>query len=165
MRRLPDTITEDELGKLIKATYKEEHKIAFLLGFYCGLRVSEVVNLKPEHIDTGRKLIMIKQGKGKKDRNIPFPKKLAYRFKHLPVKCGARALQIAFKLAIKRAKIKKDLHFHCLRHSCGTYWLKKGMDVRLVQQMLGHSRLDTTMIYTHVNATDVQNKMNEILGE
>lgn len=161
-RKLPQILTEKEFSKLIQATHKEHHKVAFQLAFFCGLRISEVVKLKPEHIDKGRGMLFIKQAKGGKDRYVPYPKKLAYKFSALPISCGVRALQIAFKLAVKRAKINKDLHFHCLRHSCGSILLQRGMDTRRIQQLLGHERLETTQIYTHVTPEDIKKQMDQI---
>ena len=80
--------------------------------------------------------------------------------KYVPVGCGVRALQIAFKSAIKKAGISKDLHFHCLRHSCGTYLLNiQKWNIRQVQQFLGHANLNTTQIYTHVSPQDLVDLM------
>lgn len=159
-RKIPETLTEEEFLQVIKATKKLHHKVAFSLGFYQGMRISEIVKLKVEDIDKGQKIIRIKQGKGGKDRNIPILKEMWKGLKHIPVSCGVRALQIAFKNAVKKAKVNKDLHFHCLRHSCGTWLLNvKGWDTRLVQQFLGHAKLDTTQIYTHVTPKDLVDKV------
>ena len=80
----------------------------------------------------------------------------------MPIGCGIRALQKAFKRALKKTNITKDAHFHTLRHSAATHYLSKGMNIRQVQMLLGHSRIDTTTIYLHVNPEDVKNKMEEI---
>jgi len=149
-RKLPETISEKEFISFIKNIDKKHYKLAFMLGFYCCLRVSEVVNLKPEHVDRGRRVIMIKQGKGKKDRNIPLPPQLVKGLSYLPVGVGDRALQIAFKKAAIKY-LGRDLHFHTLRHSGATHYLnKKKWNIRQVQQLLGHSQLSTTAVYTHV---------------
>ncbi len=113
---LPEVITEEEFQEVVKATKKPKHKLAFALGFYEAMRVSEVVNLKPENINKGQKLILIKQAKGKKDRNIPIAPEVLKGLKHLPVGVGVRALQISFKKALKKALDRDDLHFHSLRH-------------------------------------------------
>ena len=124
------------------------------------MRISEIVKLKPENIDFGQKLIRIKQGKGGTDRNIPIAPEVLRGLKHLPIRCGVRALQVIFKKYVKLAGIDKDLHFHCLRHSGASHYLnKKKWDLRSVQVFLGHSRIDTTTIYTHVNPQDLVNKM------
>jgi len=159
-RKLPITITEEELLQILKSTKKDKKKLAFALGFYQAMRVSEIVNLKPEDIDKGQKLIKIKQAKGKKDRNIPIAPQVLRGLKHLPVQVGIRALQIAFKKAVKKAGIHKKIHFHTLRHSGATYYLnKKKWDLRSVQVFLGHSKIDTTVIYTHVSPDDLVSRM------
>ncbi len=156
MRKIPETISEEELVKLVNNTPKKHHKAAFLLAFYQGLRVSEVVNLTKENVKLKQHYIEIKQAKGKKDRHIPIVKPLllseqtvARATKHLPIKCGVRSLQEAFKTRAKKI-LKRDLKFHTLRHSNATWLINdKGWDVSQVQQFLGHSKLSTTEIYLH----------------
>lgn len=160
-RRLPEVINEPDFMKLLKACKNEKHKLAFSLAFFCGLRVSEVTKLKPEDVDLGRGMLFIREAKGKKDRYVPIPPPLIKGLKHLPVGVGDRALQIAInKLGLE--VLGKKHHFHTLRHSSATLYLSRGMNIRQVQQLLGHSRLDTTMIYTHVSPDDVKAKMEEI---
>lgn len=157
--KIPETISEEEFIKLFKATKTKHHRIAFILGFYGAMRISEIVNLKQEDIDRGQRIIRIKQAKGKKDRNIPIPPQAVKGLSNIPIKCGVRALQIAFKSKGKKV-LKKDLHFHQLRHSGATYWLnKKKWSTRQVQQLLGHSKIQTTEIYTHVTPQVLIEKM------
>lgn len=159
MRKIPDTITEEELLKVLKATKKNHHKLAYALGFWQAMRISEIVNLRKENIDLGRNLVIIKEAKGKKDRNIPIAPETRRYLKHLPMKCGIRALEIAFKKICKKV-LDKDMKFHGLRHSGATHYLNvKGWNIRIVQQFLGHSRLDTTQIYTHVSPQDMHKAM------
>lgn len=159
--KLPEVITEEELIKIRDATKKPEHRLAFALGFYDCLRVSEVVKLQPEDIDKNLKLIWIKQSKGHKDRKIPIAPEIMSLLKHLPVKCGVRALQIAFKNKCKEV-LSKDLHFHTLRHSGITHYVtKKKWNALEVQRLAGHSKIATTMIYTHINPQDLVNRMWE----
>lgn len=162
-RVIPDTISEEELIEIVTTKgIKKHHKTAFLIAFYLSLRVSEVVKLLPEHIFVKEHLVKIKQGKGKKDRNIPITKPLklkpltvVYALNRLPIGCGVRALEIAFKKYAMRV-LKKDLHFHTLRHSGATWLLnKKKWDIRKVQQFLGHAKIQTTEIYTHVTPQDL----------
>ena len=163
-RKIPETITEEELILILKQTKKNHHKLAILLGFYQAMRLGEVINLKPEHIDKSQHLIKIKAGKGDKDRNIPIikPIKLNERtvlnsLKHLPINRKRGALQKMFK-KIAREVLNKDLHFHSLRHSGATWLLnKKKWDIRQVQRFLGHSKIQTTEIYTHVSPQDLVN--------
>lgn len=159
MGKLPDTIKESEFQEILKATDKAHHKLAFALGFYQAMRVSEVVKLKPEDLDMGGRLIHIRQSKGAKDRIIPIAPEVLKGLKHLPVGCGIRALQIAFKQRCL-AVLGKDLHFHCLRHSGATHYLNvKKWNTRQVQAFLGHSRIATTEIYTHVRPDDLSRVM------
>jgi len=158
-RKIPDTITEEEFKKIIKQVKHQHHKLAFALGFYQAMRVSEVTKLTPINIDKNRRLIYIKESKGQKDRNIPIAPEVLRGLKHLPINCGIRALQIAFKNISKKV-LDKDLHFHCLRHSGATHYLnKKKWNIRQVQQFLGHSNLNTTQIYTHVSPEDLIHQM------
>jgi len=153
-KKLFETLEEEEVVKIIQNTVKSHHKLAFMLGFYQCMRVSEVVKLQPENIDFNQRLIRIKQGKGSKDRNIPIMPSIAKHLKKhlnlLPLKCSIRALQIKFKENSKKF-VGKDANFHMLRHSGATKLLNKDKwDLRYVQQFLGHSNVATTQIYTHV---------------
>ncbi len=158
-RRLPDFISKDEADKLIKAAKKKHHKLAIALGFYQALRVSEVVKLKPEDVDKDSRIIKIKQSKGSKDRNIPIAPEVIKGIGNLPIGCGVRALEIKVK-DLGKEVLGKDIHFHTLRHSGATHYLNvKKWNIRMVQQFLGHSRLDTTQIYTHVGIGDLVSEM------
>lgn len=159
--KIPETITEPEFLKIIKHVRKKHHRASFILGFYGCMRISEIVKLKPQDIDKGQRLIRIKQAKGNKDRNIPIPPQVVRGLSHIPIRCGVRALEIAFKYYAKKA-LDRDLYFHCLRHSGATYYLnKKKWSTRQVQQLLGHSKLQTTEIYTHVTPQDLIDRMWE----
>lgn len=163
-RKIPEIITEEELIQILKKTRSKKHFLAFTLGFYNCLRVSEVINLRPEHVDKGQRILRIKQAKGGKDRNIPIAPEVLSGLKHLPlnyksVSSGSRALQYAIKKIGKKV-LNKDLHFHCLRHSGATHYLnKKKWDLRSVQVFLGHARISTTEIYTHVSPENLIEKM------
>ena len=163
MRKIPITITEEELIKILTThKIKKNHKTAFMLSFYLQLRVSEIVKLNIENVDKGKHIVHILQGKGSKDRDVCIYKPLLLSSKtifqaldRLPVGCGIRSLQKAFKRYAKKV-LDKDLHYHCLRHSGATWLLnKKKLDIRKVQQQLGHSKLATTEIYCHVGAKDL----------
>lgn len=157
--KIPETISENELLSIIKAAKKKDHKVAFMLGFYACMRVSEVVKLQQHDIDRGQRLIRIKQAKGGKDRNIPIPPQTVKALSAIPLSCGVRALELAIKHYGKKAT-GRDIHFHTLRHSGATWYnTVKGWDVRYLQQLLGHSRLETTSIYTHVRPQDLAAKM------
>ncbi len=158
-RKIPETITEEEFLKIIKAVKDKKRKLAYMLGFYEAMRISEVVNLKQEHIDKGRRLIMIKEAKGMKDRNIPIAPEVLNGLKHLPIGVGVRALQISFRNISKKV-LNRDLHFHSLRHSGASHYInKKKWDVKSVQVFLGHARISTTEIYLHVNPEGLVERM------
>jgi integrase/recombinase XerD len=152
MRKLPKTISEQEFIEGIKKVKNHKIRLAFILGFYQCMRVSEIVKLNPADIDKNRGFIHILEAKGKKDRDIPIMKPVISQLKHLPIDRTPRALQYQVK------KYWPDLKFHSLRHSGATYYLNnKGLDIRFIQQLLGHSRLDTTQIYTHINPEQLKN--------
>lgn len=161
-RKIPETITEKEFLQILKSVRKKHHKTAFVLGFYQAMRVSEIVNLQKENIDINRNLIMIKEAKGKKDRNIPIAPEARRFLKYIPVNCGIRALEVAFKKYSNKV-LNKDLHFHSLRHSGATHYLNvREWNIRVVQQFLGHADISTTQIYTHVAPKDL---MKAMLGD
>lgn len=160
MRKLPDTITEQEVISLIKKA-KNKLKIAIALGFYQGMRVTEVISLSKSNVDMQRGFIHIKRGKGNKDRDIPIQEPTKFYLRYLPIKITRQGLHKAIKKLSKEV-IGKDIHFHTLRHSGASFYLnEKGIDIRFIQDFLGHSRLSTTEIYLHVNPTQLKNAFNQ----
>jgi len=156
--KLPEIITEQELVDILKVTKKPEHRAAFVFGFYGAMRVSEIVKLKREDIDTVLKLVWIKQSKGHKDRKIPLSPEMSKYVKFMPVGCGRRALQFAFKGKAKKA-LKRDLHIHILRHSGITYYITiRKWSTLEVQRLAGHSKSTITEIYTHIAPLDLVEK-------
>ena len=165
--KLPDTITEEQLVEVIKATKFPKYKLAFMLGFYQCMRVSEIAKLRQENVDKNLKLLYIKQAKGHKDRNIPIAPEVFTKLKHLP--CGSdkakdfgiRAIQYAFKFATKKA-LGQSRNIHILRHSGITHYLtKKKWNTMQVQRMAGHSKSATTEVYTHIRQEDLVERMWE----
>jgi len=163
-RKIPEVITEEEFLKIVndpKVRKKPKLRLAFLLGFYQAMRVSEVVKLRLEDCTPNDRLIHVKQAKGEKDRNIPVAPEVIKMLKHLPVKPLKRGLQHAINRYSLRI-LGRKINFHTLRHSGATYYLnKKKWDMRQVQQFLGHSDIKTTQIYTHVNPQDLTKLMWE----
>jgi len=166
MKKLPVAINDEEFIELIKHTYKEHHKLAFLLGYGSGMRVSEIVSLKPENINFNERKILIIQGKGSKDRIVPLPK--GFKEKHLdffPLKCGKRSLERVFKASCKRAGLlekKPSLHFHSLRHGFATTAISKGIPIHHVRTLMGHSNIATTNIYLEMNPKEALGKYEEL---
>lgn len=129
-----------------------------------GLRVSEVVELKVEDVDFDRNMVKISSAKGNKDRYVMLPKELEsglknfieleqpkkYVFSGRGEKYTIKTVQKIFENAARKAGIRKKASCHTLRHSFATHLLEGGVDVRYIQSLLGHSRLATTQIYTHV---------------
>lgn len=155
-RKLPAYLNEEEFIKIIKQVRKPNHKLAFILAFNSGLRISEVVNLQKENIDFKGKRIFIKDSKFGKDRVVPLPKGFPENYlKYVPLSCGIRALQLAFKTYVKKADIiKEGLHFHSLRHSFAVLCMEKGIPLNQIQVLLGHENISTTSIYLKINPQD-----------
>ena len=165
MRKLPKTITEKELLKVVKATKSKKYKLAFMLGFYQCLRVSEVVKLLPEHVDKERGYLHLLQAKGAKDRDVPIAPPVLKGLKYLPISCSVRTLQRQLKEIAKKV-LDVDIHFHTLRHSGATFCINVlKIDVRHVQFMLGHARITTTEIYTHITPEAHKKRFDEAWGD
>jgi integrase/recombinase XerD len=155
-RKLPSYMNEDEYNRLISLVKKDHHRLAFNLAYNSGLRVGEVVKLKPEEIDIKGKRIFIKDSKWGKDRVVPLPKGFPAKYiKLIPLKCGIRALEIAFKNYVKKSGVPKpDLHFHSLRHSFAIKCMEKGIPLNQIQVLLGHENISTTSVYLKINPKD-----------
>jgi len=164
-KKLPIALSKEEFAKLIEKTKYPHWKVAFVLGFGAGMRISEVVNLEPRDIDFDKKSIHIRQGKGSKDRIVPMPKGfMPKHMKHLPMKCGARALQSAFKKTCEAAGLfetKPELHFHSLRHGFASHLAGKGVPIHHLRTLLGHSNISTTNIYLEANPVNALKSYEE----
>lgn len=172
-QKLPNVISQEEVKKIIESPKNLKHRAMLSLLYACGLRRSEILNLKPSHIDSKRKLLTVYQSKGKKDRVIPIGDKIinlmreyykAYRPKEWlfegqkdGTKYSATSLQNVLKQALKKCNIKKPVTLHWLRHSYATHLLENGTDLRFIQEILGHKSSKTTEIYTHVSTKSLQN--------
>jgi len=151
---LPVEINYKEFTAIMKATQKMHHKLAFLLAWGSGLRITEVVNLKPEDFDFDEKTIRINMGKNSKDRIVPLaPHFTKEHLKYIPIKCKQRSLQKAFKYYAEKSgvlKQKPTSHFHSLRHGFATHCVRCGINLLDIQGHLGHSDVSTTSIYTNL---------------
>lgn len=163
--KLPVVLSHQEIEKIIGNIVNQKHRLIISLAYGCGLRVSEIINLKIKDIGLDELVVHLKGAKGDKDRITIFPEKLKnetinmiagksgneYLFiSQLGGKFTERTAQKIFENALKKAGIKKDATFHSLRHSFATHLLENGVDVRYVQELLGHQNIRTTQLYTKV---------------
>ncbi|NBK22755.1 MAG: integrase [Spirochaetia bacterium] len=160
-KKLPQVIDAEFLVERISAIPNLKHKAILMLAFSVGLRVSEVINLKIEDIDSERMLITIRQAKGRKDRVVPLSPNLlstlreyykAYKPKGYLFN-GQFSDQYSATSCNQLVKqyLGTKYHFHSLRHSCFTSLLEAGTDLRIIQKIAGHSSSRTTEVYTHVS--------------
>ena len=172
-KKLPEILSKNEISKLLKAVKNLKHKAILYLVYSAGLRVGEVVKLKPTDIDRDRMLIHIIQGKGKKDRytilsetalsilrqyvKVYKPEHWLFPGQHPDKHLTERSVQKVFDNARIDAKIRKDVSVHNLRHSFATHLLEGGVNLRYIQELLGHSSSKTTEIYTHVTQKNLSN--------
>ncbi|MNK30405.1 Tyrosine recombinase XerD [compost metagenome] len=165
---LPKMLSQAEVRKIFENTVNQKHLLMLKLCYGMGLRVSEIVNLKVEHINSGNMLVLIAGAKGKKDRYTNLPESIlsllrSYYKEYRPKDFlfegqygGAytvRSVQSVFKQAMRKSKINKTIGVHGLRHSYATHLMESGADIRFLQELLGHNSIKTTQIYTHI--TDI----------
>jgi site-specific recombinase XerD len=180
-KRLPQVLSKEEIQKILALEKNPKHRLLLMLVYSSGLRVSEVVALKREHIDMSRKVIYIKRGKGRKDRCTLLSEKAAcflneyYTFYGIQTwlfpgqpatsPLTIRSAQHIFDNAVRRAAIPKKLSIHSLRHTFATHLLESGTDIRYIQSLLGHATLRTTERYTHIarrNVLSIQSPLDSI---
>lgn len=176
-RKLPVILSLKEVERLINQIVNLKHRTMIAVIYSCGLRRGELINLRVNDIDSERMLIHIKGGKGKKDRMVPLSDKTliilrnyarAYRPNDL-IFTGSKggfysgsSLQSVFKSAKIKANITKPATLHTLRHSFATHLLESGVNLRYIQDILGHSSSKTTEIYTHVSSEEVKKIVSPI---
>ncbi len=171
-KKLPIVLSREEIKSIINANKNTKHKLIISLTYGAGLRISEVVSLKVEDVNLEELTIHLKNAKGKKDRITIFPEKIKNNLQNFIAdknlneylfeserggKLTTRAVQKVFENSLKKVEIKKDATFHSLRHSFATHLLENGTDIRYVQELLGHSNIRTTQIYTHVMNPAIKN--------
>jgi len=170
--KLPNVLSKEEVKAILEALANLKHRTMLSLIYACGLRRSELLNLRIEDIDSKRHMLMIRNSKGNKDRLVPISDKIiemlreyykAYRpqtWLFEGQKAGgtysARSLEQVLKNALKKAKISKPVTLHWLRHSYATHLLEWGTYLRYIQELLGHKSSKTTEIYTHVTEKSLQ---------
>jgi site-specific recombinase XerD len=165
-QKVPVTLTPEEVYRLLEAVPNLRDRTAMEVSYATGLRLGEVLQLKVTDIDSGRMILRVEQGKGKKDRNVMLgpslleslrvywkryrPKLLLFPGKDATRPVHATLIQRAFIKAKLEARIRKQVSFHSLRHSFATHLLETGVNVRTIQTLLGHRSLGTTQRYVHV---------------
>lgn len=165
---LPKMLSKPQIKKLFSVVKNPKHLVMLKLCYGMGLRVSEIVNLKIENIDGDSMRVLIASSKGKKDRYVQLPESIleelrAYYKAYNPKiwlfegayggQYSARSVQAVFKSAMQKANINNTIGIHGLRHSYATHLIEAGADIRYLKELLGHSSVKTTQIYTHI--TDV----------
>jgi integrase/recombinase XerD len=171
--RYPDILSRDEVKRILSIVKNRKHRCLLTLVYSAGLRVSEVVNLRKDDIDFDRKLIHIRQSKGKKDRYAVLSDRAIESFREYEDRyvvkdwlfsgaaegshLSTRSAQAVFDRAVEAADIQKKVSIHSLRHAFATHLLEDGVDLRYIQVLLGHKSVRTTEIYTHVTRMDIRN--------
>ncbi len=170
--KLPNVLSKEEVKSILEALPNVKHRAMLSLIYACGLRRSELLNLKPTDVDSNRHLLVIRNAKGKKDRIVPISDKLidmlrSYFKVYKPttwlfegqegdIPYSETSLQHVLRQAVDKAGIKKPVTLHWLRHSYATHLLESGTDLRYIQELLGHKSSKTTEIYTHVSQKSLQ---------
>jgi site-specific recombinase XerD len=170
-KSLPTVLSKEEVKRVIEAASNPKHMLVLKCLYGMGLRVSELVGLKVSDIDFERGMVKVESGKGEKDRYVMLPIGLRQELKsYLEVekpgkyvfsgrngKYTIKSVQKVFEHAARKAGICKEASCHTLRHSFATHLLESGVDIRYIQSLLGHARLQTTQVYTHVADNRLRN--------
>jgi len=172
-KKLPDVLSREEVWKMLTKAKLLKHRLVIGLLYGCGLRCMELRNLELKHLDFDRQMLHVVMGKGGKDRYVPLSEHLIrgirsyvgatrperYLFENTTCKTdqrdfdgrySQRGLQWVVKSVAKEAGILKDVHVHTLRHTYATHLLEDGASILTVQKLLGHSQVQTTLIYLHI---------------
>jgi site-specific recombinase XerD len=170
-KKLPETLTKDEIHRIFATIKNVKHKLMLGFMYSSGLRVSEVINCKVKHLYFESRMLLVSQAKGAKDRKTILSEKLCPVLKKYLKNKNAedyvfesdrggklteRTLQKVFSSALIESGIKRPATCHSLRHSFATHLLESGTSIRYIQELLGHSKLETTQIYTKVANSNLQ---------
>ena len=188
--KLPVVLSVEEVGRILNCVHHPWYRICLVTIYACGLRLLEGVRLQVNEIDSQRKMIHIRQGKGNKDRYVPLPEAClemlrrhwlihhnrVWLFPALrtgdPPKLANKpinetSVQRAFHAALSESGVHKDATVHTLRHSYATHLLEAGVNLRIIQSYLGHASPATTSIYTHLTSTteaQTRHTINEMVA-
>ncbi len=177
-RKLPVVLSVEEVARLLDAAPGLKYKAALSVAYGAGLRATEVVSLKVADIDSKRMIIRVEQGKGGKDRNVMLspsllellrtwwrtarPQGWLFQGRDPAQPMTTRQLNRACHAAARMAEINKRVSLHTLRHSFATHLLEQNIDVRVIQVLLGHAKLDTTALYTRVATKTISEVMSPL---
>lgn len=181
-QKMPEVLSINEVERMIASTSNIKHRAMLTIMYSAGLRRMELLQLKPGDIDSERMLIKVKQGKGKKDRYTLLSTKalellrLHYRLNRpktylfepngrAGMEVSDRTIDQIVKQSAKRVKITKNISCHTLRHSFATHLLEKGVNIKLIQEFLGHTSIKTTSRYLHLtnfNPSNVRSPLEEM---
>ena len=174
-KKIPIVLSKEEVQLLFNQIQNLKHRTILVIIYSCGLRISELINLRIKDIDTKRMLIQIRNSKGNKDRQVQLTNQILslikkYYNNYLPKnflingssggKYSTASIQKIIKRMALKAGIRKNITPHTLRHSFATHLLEDGIDIRYIQTILGHSNIQTTQIYTHVSSKHLKNIKN-----
>lgn len=176
-RKLPNVLSQEEVLEIIRCTQNLKHRAILALIYSCGLRIGELINLKLIDFHIDRKQLVVKNGKGRKDRYVSLadsflPLLSNYYYSYKPKvyfvegqkggKYSAESIRQFLRKSCKKANVNKTVTPHTLRHSYATHLLENGVDIRYIQSLLGHAKPETTMIYTHVKRKDLMEIQNPL---
>jgi site-specific recombinase XerD len=180
-KKLPEPFDQCEIQKIFAAENNRKHLLILQVTYYGGLRLSDICSLRVKNLRYDRGLIHIENGKGKKDRIVPFPEAVHQLMReHTAGKNGddlvfvsqqtgdqypKRTIQAIFANACRRAGVQGAVNPHRFRHSFGSHMVQHGVNLRVIQEMLGHSSSKTTEIYTRVAAADIAAVRNVLVNQ
>jgi integrase/recombinase XerD len=179
-KKLPVVLSPEEVQRILAAVVLQRFRVCLAVLYSCGLRLSEGIRLRVQDIDSARGLVHVSHGKGGRDRYVPLPRQTLLELRGFwkthrnPVflfpapERGADAMSVAkrpmcfsgvqraFQRAVSRAGIRKGVSVHSLRHAWATHMLEAGINLRVIQECLGHRSPTTTAIYTHLTTTTTE---------
>jgi site-specific recombinase XerD len=182
--KLPIILTQDEMKNVLAGIINLKHKAILSLMYSSGVRTSELLDLKPEHIDSKQMYVMVRGGKGYKDRSTLLsttclnllreyyreyqPQEFLFNGAKGACPYSATSLANILKKAVKKAGIKKKISPHTLRHSFATHLLENGTNLFYIKELLGHKSIKTTLVYLHLCSKDIKkivNPLDKLFGE
>lgn len=169
---MPEVFAPEEVEVFLRTIRNIKHKAVMALIYACGLRRGEVLNLRISAVDSKRRMLCIKEAKGNKDRLVPLPEGIIILLREYYKECrpliwlfegnvrgkqySESSLRETFVKVKKKAGLRKKLTLHRLRHSYATHLLENGVDLRFIQELMGHRSSKTTEIYTHVTTKSIE---------